>query len=119
MAIDYSKLNPKTTTAVFSYNVPYAIFVHEGVVMKNGGVMPARPWIRVAMREFDFAGTMRKLAFAYDGDIEKAFKETCLLLGAKFTELISSPTWDWTDGGTRDIVDKGALRASQQLEFFP
>ena len=117
MAINYGKLDIAVSEAVFSWNVPYAAVVHEGATQKNGGIIPARPWTKAAIAEFDFDGTMQALTNAYGGDIDKAFKETCMILGQKFTQQISAPIWNWTDGGTRDIVDTGALRASQQLEF--
>jgi hypothetical protein len=54
------------------------------------------------------------------GAIEKAaieaFKDSCFLLGREFTEIISEPG-AFPDFPDSDIVDTGALRASQQLEF--
>lgn len=47
-----------------SYNVEYALAVHEGAMLANGGSLPARPWIRVALREFGFAKVFEKLAQA-------------------------------------------------------
>lgn len=59
-----------------------------------------------------------------DADIERlesalfqAFTEAMELLGRKFTEAITSPVWRWDDGSTRDIVDKGQLRDSQELVY--
>jgi hypothetical protein len=50
----------------------------------------------------------------------KAFKDTNLLAGRRFTQAISSPTWEYPiDPSPRDIVDTGRLRASQQLNFSP
>lgn len=63
---------------------------------------------------------MSELAFnpgAIDQAAEQAFKETCFLFGRECTKAISSPDWPWSDGGTRDIVDTGQLRSSQQLVF--
>lgn len=37
----------------FSWNVPYAIQVHEGAVLKSGTELPARPWTREAIARTD------------------------------------------------------------------
>lgn len=34
---------------LWSWAVPYARFVHDGVVLRNGTVMPARPWTKRAL----------------------------------------------------------------------
>ncbi len=47
---------------------------------------------------------------------QSAFKETVLLMGTKFTEVISEP--GAFDGFPGDIVDTGRLRASQQTDFI-
>jgi hypothetical protein len=46
----------------------------------------------------------------------QAFKETCLLLGREFTQVISEP--GAFEGFAGDIVDTGQLRGSQLLEFI-
>ncbi|HEY9697007.1 MAG TPA: hypothetical protein V6D10_07075 [Trichocoleus sp.] len=48
---------------------------------------------------------------------ERAFQETAFQLGREFTRVISEPRqWDgWK--GSRDIVDLGQLRSSQQVVF--
>ncbi|XHX80949.1 MAG: hypothetical protein RBJ76_13755 [Stenomitos frigidus ULC029] len=116
------------TTAVFSWNVNYAAAVHNGARLKSGGTLKARPWVTVALREFDFQGTFAKLLIEYGGDSDRAFRETCELLGVKFRTLITSAVWQWggltrrkdgtTAGTTRDIVDTGRLRDSQHLDFL-
>ena len=46
-----------------AWNTEYAMAVHEGAVFKNRQyVMPARPWVRVTLRDFDFAEAYGKLA---------------------------------------------------------
>lgn len=43
----------------------YAMAVHEGAVIGEGGdrrTMPARPWTRRTLDEFDFAGAFAKIA---------------------------------------------------------
>ncbi|MBW4648908.1 MAG: hypothetical protein KME06_09420 [Kastovskya adunca ATA6-11-RM4] len=54
---------------------------------------------------------------AINAATEKAFAETALLLGRKFSEVITEPrTWaGWS--GPLDIVDTGRLRSSQQMVF--
>jgi len=48
---------------------------------------------------------------------KEALAETCLVMGRSFTESISDPKWAWPrEPSPRDIVDTGALRASQSLE---
>jgi hypothetical protein len=45
-----------------TWNTDYAMAVHEGAVFKDGRSMPARPWMRQALKEFDFEGTFNTLA---------------------------------------------------------
>ena len=48
---------------------------------------------------------------------ERAFADTAFLLGREFTRVITEPrTWQGFEG-SRDIVDLGQLRSSQQLVF--
>jgi len=48
---------------------------------------------------------------------ERAFTETAFILGREFTRVISEPrTWAGWDN-SRDIVDTGQLRSSQQMAF--
>lgn len=123
---------PATLTGVFTWNTDYAVYVHEGVEftrdvsfptkdgswvrIKAGTVYPPRRWTEYATKNFDFNTVFGRI-FAQTGDAEKAFKDTCFLLGRQFTQAITSTHWQWPDGGSRDIVDTGTLRASQRLEF--
>jgi hypothetical protein len=117
-------------TATYSWSTDYAVYVHEGVTftrtvsfptrkgwvtIKAGTTYPARRWTEFALANFDFAATFATL-YKRSGDLEQAFTETAYLLGREFTQAISEPSWQWTDG-SRDIVDTGQLRASQQLDF--
>ena len=45
-----------------SWDTEYAMAVHEGAVRGDGGSMPGRPWVRVTLRDFDFAKAFGKLA---------------------------------------------------------
>ena len=47
--------------------------------------------------------------------VAKATQELVNRLSAEYTSEISSDKWDWVDGQTRDIVDTGRLRASQNV----
>lgn len=44
-----------------TYNTRYALAVHEGAVFRDGHSMPARPWMRQGLKDFDFVGAMRRL----------------------------------------------------------
>lgn len=46
----------------------------------------------------------------------QSFKEACFLLGREFTAVISEPG-AFTEHPSRDLVDTGQLRSSQQLTF--
>lgn len=46
-----------------AYPVRYALAVHNGAVMRNGS-QPARPWVKQAVKEFDFAESYAQLAQA-------------------------------------------------------
>lgn len=46
-----------------------------------------------------------------------AFQESCFLLGRQFTQVISDPN-AFPEFPGQDIVDRGELRASQQLRFI-
>jgi hypothetical protein len=46
---DSQKIEREGDTVYFSWNVPYALYVHEGVVLRSGAVLPARPWTRTAI----------------------------------------------------------------------
>lgn len=51
------------------------------------------------------------------GKAIEAFQETCFLLGREFTQVISE-VGAFDTFPDRDLVDTGALRASQQLDFI-
>ena len=52
-------------SAEFSWGADYAIYVHEGVTLRNGTELPARPWARVGIEEGKpdekFASELRRL----------------------------------------------------------
>lgn len=114
------------TVAVFTWATEYAAIVHEGVKLKNGTEIPARPWTIEATKQLNVTEVFAKLYAEYN-DADRALRETALILGAKFSELISSPIWEYPRitkrqsgeivGSPRNIVDTGLLRASQTLTF--
>lgn len=53
-----------------SWNVDYAMAVHEGAVFKGGHTLPGRPWVRVTLREVDVADIYARLARALLGQIK-------------------------------------------------
>jgi len=46
---------PNRFQAQFTWEMDYAIYVHEGYTLRSGGHQPGRPWTR-PRKEFDFAG---------------------------------------------------------------
>ena len=46
--------------------------------------------------------------------IEDAFNDANQILHREMVSLITDDRWNWPTGGTRDIVDTGLLRSSQQ-----
>jgi hypothetical protein len=43
---------PKRGTWIWLWTAPYALIVHEGATLRNGGEYPARPWTKAAVREY-------------------------------------------------------------------
>jgi hypothetical protein len=50
-----------STHAIEGNSIEYALPVHEGATFEDGHTTPARPWLRVARREFDWQGTARRV----------------------------------------------------------
>ena len=113
--------------AVYLWPVEYAPIVHDGATLKSGARISARPWTERGLDQLDIDAAFER-AMQRTGDPEAAFRQVALQLDGEFKKAISDPVWDWpratirTDGelvpaGKRNIVDRGQLRASQQLEF--
>ena len=65
----YSKLQDGSYQ--FSWGVPYAAYVHEGVTFTDGTDLPARPWTTYALRQMQQDRTVEKLIEAeLNGDRE-------------------------------------------------
>lgn len=61
----YTPTRISPTVYEHAWNTEYAMAVHEGAVFKSRQyVMPARPWVRVTLREVDVADTYSKFAQA-------------------------------------------------------
>jgi len=115
-----------TTKATFIWDVDYAADVHEGETRTDGTRRPARRWTDAAIAESNLPEMMLS-HFEETKDIGEAFKGMATDLGDRFTKMIEDERWDWdrttrrSDGtvvtSPRDIVDTGALRDSQRLEF--
>lgn len=115
-----------SVTATFTWPVVYSAVVHNGATLKNGTVIPPRPWTEVALQRFDVSEAFDRL-MTQGLAPEMAFKQTALALGGEFQTVMTEEIFSWpretvrptgeVAGTTRNIVSRGLLRASQQLEF--
>ena len=46
-------------TAEYDFGVDYAVFVHEGYTLKNGEIQPGRPWVNLALQNYNFQENFR------------------------------------------------------------
>jgi hypothetical protein len=117
---------PRKMTATYKWSTPYVVFVHEGVTLRNGTQLPARPWTDVARNEFDF-----KNQFCYhfgqsQYNFRQAFINTAVEFGGVCQDAVRSPIWDWPRttvrqsgavvSSPRDAVDMGGIVNSYQME---
>lgn len=126
MKLNWNPPQITTTKATFTWNVDYAADVHEGETRTDGTRRPARRWTDAAIAETDLPQLVKD-HFDETKDIGEAFKGMARDLGDRFTEMIEDERWEWDRptrrsdgslaGSPRDIVDTGALRDSQRLEF--
>lgn len=112
--------------AVYSWSASHAAIAHEGATLRNGTVIPARPWTELATKEYDhphqFVYHYRQL-----GSLAKAFERTAEEFGGVCQDAITSRVWQWDGttvrksgeiaGSPRNIVDTGELKDSYKLEF--
>jgi len=125
--VKWNQINiPKKLKAIHSWNTPYAAMVHEGTTSVNGNVKPARPWVDVAIKEYDFLEN-----YADGFSQSESFKEAFLKMSEGFGENcqlnISDTRWQWPRttvrksgavvDSPRDIVDTGALKNSYQVQY--
>ena len=125
--VNWNKVNiPKKLKAIHSWNTPYAAMVHEGSTSVNGTEKPARPWVDVAIKEYDF---LKKYAdsFSQSENFNQSFLEMSEGFGENCQSNISDSRWQWPrttvrkNGAVvdspRDIVDTGALKNSYQVQY--
>lgn len=125
--VNWNKVNiPKKLKAIHSWNTPYAAMVHEGSTSVNGTEKPARPWVDVAIKEYDF---LEKYAdsFSQSENFNQSFLEMSEGFGENCQSNISDSRWQWPrttvrkNGAVvdspRDIVDTGELKNSYQVQY--
>lgn len=125
--VNWNKVNiPKKLKAIHSWNTPYAAMVHEGSTSVNGTEKPARPWVDVAIKEYDF---LKKYAdsFSQSENFNQSFLEMSEGFGENCQSNISDSRWQWPrttvrkNGAVvdspRDIVDTGELKNSYQVQY--
>lgn len=103
-------------------SAPHAIAVFFGF---EDGHAP-RPWTEYAIDNSDHEGMLSEAVVPMD--ITETFVNYSYSLSFEFTEAIEAPIWDWPRktwrangevvGSPRNIVDTGALRDSQEIEFY-
>lgn len=117
------QLNYKKAT--YSWNVPYAADVHEGVITNNA-VKPARPWTDYAVGQID-AEKEFQAAYNDTEDLTESFQSLVSVYFGEFQNAITSPIWRWNRvtyrksgevvSSPRDIYDLGNLFRSQEVEL--
>lgn len=124
---NWNKINiPKHLRAIHSWNTSYAAAVHEGTTSVNGNEKPARPWVDVAIREYDFLERFSG-SFSQSYNFRQAFIEMSEGFGENCQSNISDTRWQWPRttvrksgavvDSPRDIVDTGELKNSYQVQY--
>lgn len=101
---------------------PHAIAVYFG--LEDGH--EERPWVDYVIDNADHQGMLQDAVVTLD--IEQTFVNYAYSLGFEFQEAIEADIWEWprttirstgeVAGLRRNAVDTGALRDSQDIEFF-
>jgi hypothetical protein len=112
--------------AAYKWSAPHALIVHEGAVMANGTVLPARRWTDFAIAQNPVAQTMVNHHRSSDS-IDLAFRATAETLNSEFRSAIETPIWNWPRttkrsngdvvGSPRDAVDTGELINAQSMRI--
>lgn len=119
---------PRQKTAIHENTAGHAAVVHEGAVLRNGGVIHSRPWMLSAYLgpygDYDavqeFVGVYKRT-----GNIATAFQATAVGANNTMRQLIRFEGWPYdattkrknkTIAGPprRDIVDLGGILKGQQ-----
>lgn len=114
---------PEDLAAVYSWGrgIDYAPDVYFGFTG------PARPWADYVIDDEEgILDDLLAMSIEPD-DITQTFINFAFSLGFAFQDAIEAPIWYWPNftvrssgnivGSPRDIVDTGALRDSQTIEF--
>lgn len=128
---------PDAKTAQYANTADYALYVHEGAILRSGTLLLSREFMYAPIAglpgfdsDFDaaevFAATYKKTH-----SFSRAFRKTALQ-GQKGIKAAFDYKWLWTAGSTtrrrngetvespRNIIDTGNLKASQQpVRFLP
>ncbi|MFM5926427.1 MAG: hypothetical protein ACKO9U_07425 [Dolichospermum sp.] len=125
--INWNKIPiPRKQTATFKWSSEHAAIVHEGVTLRNGTELPARPWVDETVQQFNTTEAYAQ-NFQESEDFAQAFTEMAEGFGAKAQEIIETQMWQWPRetvrrngtvvGSPRDIIDTGELRDSYTMEI--
>lgn len=123
---NWNKLNiPKRLKSTHSWNAPYAAIVHEGSISSAGNEKPARPWVDVSIREYDFLREYVE-GFSQSEDFKEAFLRMSEGFGETCQSNLDESRWQWPRttvrksgavvDSPRDIVDLGTLKNSYQVQ---
>jgi hypothetical protein len=126
MKLNWNPPKIATQKVIYSWAAIHAIYVHEGAVMQNGTVLPARRWTDFAMGQLNIQQIMCD-RFAVTQSVDLAFRDMAAILNQAFTDAIESPIWNWPRTtirrsgeiviSPRDAVDMATLRDSQSFRF--
>ena len=127
MKANWNKIDvPRKQSAIYTWNAPYAATVHEGATLRNGTILPPRPWVDRAVEKID-APEVFGDAYANSEDFRAAFEEMAIAFGDTAQDGLTSEEWGWPRqtrrqngsvvGSPRDIIDTGELRDSYQVEI--
>ena len=124
--IKEQKIDLKIPTAVYTWDVPYAVYVHEGVFLSSGRKLPARPWVDYSIQNYNFIESLEYNLRATN-DIKKSFMLMTVEFGEFNQKAIASNIWEWPNMtyrksgevvfSPRNIVDTGALKNSFRLNY--
>lgn len=129
MKLRWNPPRPTISKATYAWLAPYAAPVHNGAILRNGGVIQARPWTDEAINDpqTDLEGSFAE-NYQRTHNLDEAFKDTAYYLAGRFEFMIRDPRWNWEgetvrqNGDTvtspRDIVDTETLVNSQQEPEF-
>jgi hypothetical protein len=117
---------PRKLTATHGWFAPHVVIVYEGATFSNGTENPARPWVDVAIDEYDFLGKYAD-KFSQSQNFKDAFVSMSEGFGEACQSNLEDDRWQWPrptvrrNGSTvtspRNIVDMGELKDSYQVQY--